>query len=250
MGTALSKVEADEFEERDTRVKRNANTFIEIGTDLLAIRDKRLYRATYATFEDYCRDRLGISKTHANRLVQSAEVLSNLTPIGVKPDLESQARPLSQLPAPQQRQAWQEAVANAPNGKPTAKVVQDVVNKMLGRPAVAPLRNGAPLPNQASLLEEEEDEVWEDAEDAPPPPVFTKPTKGRREKALEYWVGFLGKLNLWLSSLHEYGGYAGFTEGWDRYQKQSLRTHIRSLIRSLEEFEAQFTEEGIDAEEE
>lgn len=74
-------------------------TFVAVGHALLAIRDHRLYRADYATFEDYCRVRWRISKTHANRLIDSAEVAENLTPLGVMlPTNEAQARPLAQLP--------------------------------------------------------------------------------------------------------------------------------------------------------
>ena len=53
----------------------------------------RLYRLSHDTFEDYCKERWGMSKTHANRMIDSAEVVGNLTPIGVTPATESQARP-------------------------------------------------------------------------------------------------------------------------------------------------------------
>jgi hypothetical protein len=51
----------------------------------LEIRDSRLYRQEFDTFEDYCRERWKMSKTNANRLIDAAEVATNVTPIGVIP---------------------------------------------------------------------------------------------------------------------------------------------------------------------
>ena len=68
-----------------------------------------LYRATYSTFEDYCRERWGMSRIHAFRLIQAAEVKENLLPIGNILTSESQARPLTSLPSEKQREAWAEA---------------------------------------------------------------------------------------------------------------------------------------------
>jgi hypothetical protein len=70
-------------------------TFMEIGEALLEIRDSRLYRANFKTFEEYCRERWKMSKPQAYRLVDAAEVSKNLSPIGdIQPTHESQVRPL------------------------------------------------------------------------------------------------------------------------------------------------------------
>ncbi len=71
----------------------------------MEIRDSRLYREQgYGKFEDYCRERWGWSKTHANRQIQAAEVVGNLTPIGVIPANEAQARELAAAPPEVQRE--------------------------------------------------------------------------------------------------------------------------------------------------
>jgi hypothetical protein len=45
-----------------------------------------------------------MSKTHSNRMIDAAKVMDNLTPIGVKPKTESQARHLAKFePALQAR---------------------------------------------------------------------------------------------------------------------------------------------------
>ena len=50
-----------------------------------------------------------MSKTHANRLIDSSEVVGNLTPTGVIPSSERQARPLAALPPEERAEAWEEA---------------------------------------------------------------------------------------------------------------------------------------------
>jgi hypothetical protein len=53
----------------------------------------------HGTFEEYCRERWGMSRIHAYRLIESAAVVGNLLPIGTSlPTTESQARPLTTLP--------------------------------------------------------------------------------------------------------------------------------------------------------
>jgi hypothetical protein len=58
----------------------------------------RLYRADYGTFEDYCREKWGFTKTYANNLIASAETVKSLpdelTTIVVK---EGQARELARV---------------------------------------------------------------------------------------------------------------------------------------------------------
>ena len=67
-------------------------TFIEVGQALLEIRDRRLYRETYGTFEEYCQERWGMTRRHANRQIGAAHVVEVLGPIGPIPRTERQAR--------------------------------------------------------------------------------------------------------------------------------------------------------------
>ena len=64
-----------------------------------------------ATFEEYCKERWGMNRAHAYRLIDAAEVVNNLSPIGDIPANESQARPLTALrDNPElQRAAWERA---------------------------------------------------------------------------------------------------------------------------------------------
>ena len=90
-------------------IQKGKDTFVEVGTALSEIRDSRIYRATFKTFEDYCKDRWDFTREHASKLIQAAVVVGNLSPIGDKPKTESQARPLTKLPAEKQPAAWERA---------------------------------------------------------------------------------------------------------------------------------------------
>lgn len=127
----LTVQEANRKAELEATIERGMQTFVEVGLALMEIRDERLYRAEFGTFENYCRARWGWRSNYANRLIASAEVTTNLVPIGtILPATETQARPLSPLPPDLQREAWREAVDTAPNGKVTAAHVQAVVDRM------------------------------------------------------------------------------------------------------------------------
>lgn len=119
-------------------IDKGLRTFVEVGTALLTIRDRRLYRAQHGTFEDYCQGRWGMARQTTNRLIAAAGVVANLRmeespqmePIGsILPATESQARPLTQLPPEAQPVVWQRAVETAPEGKVTAAHVQAAVNE-------------------------------------------------------------------------------------------------------------------------
>lgn len=101
------------------------DTFVEVGTALSEIRDSRIYRATFKTFEEYCETRWEFSKRQCDRLISAAKVTENLGPMGPKPESERQARPLAKLPAEQQPAAWAKAQEKAKDeGKPVAASIQ------------------------------------------------------------------------------------------------------------------------------
>ena len=95
----LAPVEADRLQSLEATIAAGLQTFHEVGSALLEIRDSRLYRQTHATFEDYCRERWGMERAHAYRLIEASEVVSRLSPIGdmAVPANEGQARALGQF---------------------------------------------------------------------------------------------------------------------------------------------------------
>jgi hypothetical protein len=60
---------------------------------LLSIRDERLYRADYSTFEEYCDKHWGMKRAHANRLISAVGVIDNLDLIGSKPNPKPNPKP-------------------------------------------------------------------------------------------------------------------------------------------------------------
>lgn len=128
--TELTTTEQERLAELEDVVERGLKTFVEVGNALMEIRDSRLYRDAYGTFEEYCRDRWLVDRTYAHRIMAAADVASNLLPIGNIPANEAQARPLAALDPEAQRKAWQRAVETAPNGKITGAHVERTIGEM------------------------------------------------------------------------------------------------------------------------
>lgn len=121
-------------------IEQGLQTFVDVGNALLTIRDQRLYREHYATFEQYCRERWGMGRHYANRMIAAAQTTQLLVPTGTKtPTCERHVRPLTELEPDEQIEAWQRAVETAPGGKITGAHVRHVVEefKAAKRPHVA-----------------------------------------------------------------------------------------------------------------
>ena len=81
-------------------IRQGLNTFVDVGNALLEIRDKRLYRQEYSTFEEYCREQWSFTKQRAYQLMDAATVVDTIqksTIVDFFPKTESQARPLASL---------------------------------------------------------------------------------------------------------------------------------------------------------
>jgi hypothetical protein len=157
MKEELSKVETVTLEHCEDVIEKNIDQgnalFREAGRELLRIHEERLYKGQYKTFEEYCKTRWNYSRSYANGLIDATIVIRNLSAMADKtnepntlgttvpkpetqpkalpmPSSERQARPLTKLKtAEAQREAWSEAVQTAPEGKVTAKHVEEVVKR-------------------------------------------------------------------------------------------------------------------------
>lgn len=121
----LSASELNELAAAESVIQRVVTSFREGGEALAKIRDQRLYRMTHKTFEAYCRDRWGFSKTQANRLIQAKATSDILVDSGVKPEeiKESTIRPLVGLSPSRVRNVWARAVAKSVDRPPTARLI-------------------------------------------------------------------------------------------------------------------------------
>jgi hypothetical protein len=125
-----------EFARLDGVVRRGLGTFKEVGHALAEIRDRELWLAGgHTSWAAYCHAVGGLTKTHANRLINSSEIanhLTRVTPIGVTPSSESQVRPLCRLKTQEtQAAAWSRAVKRASGSPPTAKQISGVVAELM-----------------------------------------------------------------------------------------------------------------------
>ena len=112
-------------------IRQGLNTFVDVGNALLEIRDKRLYRQDYSTFEDYCNKQWNMARRTAYQLIDAAEVVENVRNCAqILPTNESQARPLASLEPEEQIQAWQRVIEKAPEGKITAAIVLEAAKEI------------------------------------------------------------------------------------------------------------------------
>lgn len=98
----------------------------------MAIRDLRLYREDFATFKDCCRERWWFARDTGDRLIAAAEVAMVLTPTGVMPTGERQARELAPLRGEPEvmREVWQEVIERS-DCLPTAALVREVHEELI-----------------------------------------------------------------------------------------------------------------------
>lgn len=135
MSLVISESEVAVLAQQEAIIERGLQTFYEVGTALVTIRDQRLYRQEHTTFDDYCQSRWGMARRTAYQLIDAAGVVENVRHgAQILPSNERQARPLAALPPEQQAEAWQEAVDTAPGGKITAAHVTRIVEQRTAPP--------------------------------------------------------------------------------------------------------------------
>jgi heat shock protein HspQ len=131
----LSEAEVAELHRLELKVER---AFYEGGKALAELRDKRLYRATHKTFEEYCRDRFGFTRFSAYNKIAAASVFENLLTIGqqIMPANERQVRDLTNLEPNEQCEVWQSAVEQAGNKIPSGRIVKGIVERLKQKPLI------------------------------------------------------------------------------------------------------------------
>lgn len=75
---ALPQAEAERLAELEPIIERALANFLEGSKALLEIRDRRLYRQTHSTFQDYVRGRWKMTARRAYQLCTAAEVVKSL----------------------------------------------------------------------------------------------------------------------------------------------------------------------------
>jgi hypothetical protein len=136
------------FEDEQDRLKLEREierAFYKAGCALKELRDRRLYRSTHKTFQEYCQDRFGFTRRRSDYLISAAEVVDNLSGepeaklkrepmVLILPTSERQCRPLTKLEPEQQREIWHKAVETSKGKVPSGKVVSALVAEIEGKP--------------------------------------------------------------------------------------------------------------------
>lgn len=103
----LTKSEWSALKEHEKTIETTKDGFIACGNALGAIQDKKLYRAEFDTFEEYCKEKWGWHRSYVYRLIESAEI--KMSPIGDKIENESQARAIAAVPKKDRKKVLKEA---------------------------------------------------------------------------------------------------------------------------------------------
>ncbi|MCC5670903.1 hypothetical protein LC653_45950 [Nostoc sp. CHAB 5784] len=132
----------------------------------MELRERQLYRSTHSTFEEYCKDRFGYTHRRVNYLIAGSVVFENIAtgtncsqngevdetgtncsqneevektrynPSRILATNEGQVRPLAPLEPQQQVKVWQRAVHEAGGKVPSARIVTDIVQRIMERTKV------------------------------------------------------------------------------------------------------------------
>jgi hypothetical protein len=131
MSEELSIDESRDLLALEAVVCKGQKAFLEVGEALAEIRDRRLYRVKFSSFDEYLDRQWGMSRSKACRLI-SASATAKLLPVGNTVKAESVMRPFKKLRREHVKAAYLEAVKAAPNGVPRAQDVEAAVRGING----------------------------------------------------------------------------------------------------------------------
>lgn len=97
-----AKPQSSRYEELKATVRIWIEDRFKIADALKEIHDDKLYKDEYGSFEDFCHDEYGISKSNAYRLIKAAGVVASVRPsqVGTLISNETQAAALATVPKP------------------------------------------------------------------------------------------------------------------------------------------------------
>jgi hypothetical protein len=110
--------------------------FARAGEKLLIIRDERLYREEFDTWEEFCREAFHLTKTHANRLISGYNIVHALAQheIAILPDSERLARKLAEYPKRDRAFIWKKALQLSGKKKPNYLQLQQAAKDLVPNP--------------------------------------------------------------------------------------------------------------------
>jgi hypothetical protein len=106
----------------EATIKVGLRSFLAVGEALATIRDNRLYRDEFATFEDYCQTKWNFTGRRSRQLIDAHDVVAGLPTGTMVPVNERQARALVGLTPTQAAQVME---ATAEKGKVTEAAIRE-----------------------------------------------------------------------------------------------------------------------------
>ena len=143
----LTADEVDDLRGYEAIIDRGRKTFFEVGAALSEIRDQRLYRESYDSFEDYLSQRWQMSRPRAYEYIQAAEVVADLSAMAdtPAPENERQARALAAVAPEARGDVWREAVVRNDGAPAPARLVAEVAAELAPDPLPSRAADGTPI---------------------------------------------------------------------------------------------------------
>ena len=121
---------------QESRIAAGLSAFVDVGDALLKIKEAKLYRQSYPTWEGYLQSRWGMSESQSMRLISASQICREIAATGVTPpQIESHARELRSVPEGERAKLWQEITTEIPAEELTAEQIADkVASKIKKKP--------------------------------------------------------------------------------------------------------------------
>jgi len=152
--STLKPKEAEQLETCEKCIRAAMETFQEVGYAFSLIRQNRLYRDRYKSFEDYCQQEWGLTSQRINQYIKSSQTAFRVEKeTNVSIDTEAVARELGKIDEIHQVELWKRITNNYE--KITARIVTDERARfMRGLAKKIKTQNRKPkfIPNETDLL--------------------------------------------------------------------------------------------------
>ncbi len=152
----------NELQACEAVIRRGFQTFYDVGKAFARIRDARLYRDKFDTFEAYCREKWQYGRDYADRLIAAAEIVTHLQTIDCPlPERETHVRPLIGLTKEQAAAAWKEALELAREVPMTVKLVKGAAAKFKKRESTSGIIAPTKIAAEAATRQASVDKVMD-----------------------------------------------------------------------------------------
>jgi ribosomal protein L37AE/L43A len=120
-------------------IARGVVTFVEVGHALTEIRDGKLYRAGYRTFDEYCQTRWGIGRGRAYQIIGASAITREMsTVVDNPPTNEREARELGKVEKEDRSKVLSRATEIAGDKPRTAQHMRQAAAEIKPKPAPPP----------------------------------------------------------------------------------------------------------------